>query len=101
MALCAQVGEGPLIPEMTKTIPQGARARSVPFPKNQGLLTREVQREMGIPSGIPGWSGGPKLSTTVPLGPSPAGAGDAWGGPRDGWGSPGMDEGAQEVLGDG
>lgn len=81
MALCAQVGEGSLVPKMTKsdfkTIPQGARARSGPFPKDQGLLTREVQREMAVPSGTPGGAGGPRLSTTVPMGPPPAGAGDA------------------------
>lgn len=54
MALCAQVGEGPLVPRITKTVPQGARARSGPFRKDQGLLTWEVQQEMAVPGGTPG-----------------------------------------------
>lgn len=81
MALCAQVGEGPLVPKMSKSdfkaIPQGARARSGPFPREQGLLIWGAQREMAVPGGTPGGSGGPRLSTTVPLGPCPAGAEDA------------------------
>lgn len=48
MALCAQVGEGPLVLKMTKsdlkTIPQGASTRSGPFSRDMGLLTWEVQR---------------------------------------------------------
>lgn len=55
MTLCAQVGEGPLVPKISKsdfkTILQGSRARSRPFPRDQGLLTGGVQREMAAPMG--------------------------------------------------
>lgn len=94
MALCAQVGEGPLVPKMakrdSKTTSQGARARSEPFPRDQKLLTWGVHREMAVPGG-----------TTVPLGPLQQVQGMHERVPGDGWVAPEMEEGTHEVLGGG